>query len=276
MARFSKNRAPKTFPLRVSFPPPEVLEEDFLLCFLGHNTVFLRAGGRTLLFDPILGPIGGVLRRRTPPPLSPESLPSPDLVLVSHAHLDHLDRPTLKRLSGDFTLVAGVGTHRYLERNRLVELDWLEERVIFGVRILGLPVQHWSQRGLFDHNRSLWLGFLVEVAGLRLFFGGDTGYFRGFREIGAEFGPFDLALLPCGAYEPRELMAPFHMTPEEAVQAALDLRAEAAVPLHWGAYFLGDEPPEEPPQRFAEEARRRGLRARVLYPGEILRLDRSL
>ena len=181
---------------------------------------------------------------------------------------------TLKKLAGGFILVAGSGTRKYLEGEALVELDWLEEVSLAGLRVLALPLQHWAQRGLFDYNRSLWVGYLVEIGGLRLFYGGDTGYFEGFREIGAEFGPFDLALLPCGAYEPRSLMAPFHMSPEEAVQAALDLRAKLAVPIHWGAYLLGDEPPEEPPQRFAEEARRRGLKVRVLYPGEIFRLDR--
>ncbi len=255
-------------------PEPGALKEGDLLCFLGHNTVFLRLAGITLLFDPILGPIGGVVRRRTPPPLSPEELPRVDLVLISHAHLDHLDRLTLRRLSRGFHLVVGLGAGRYLEGQAPVELDWLEEVSFKGVKVQALPLQHWAQRGLFDYNRSLWVGYMVEIGGFRLFYGGDTGYFEGFREIGAEFGPFDLALLPCGAYEPRRLMAPFHMSPEEAVQAALDLRADLAVPIHWGAYLLGDEPPEEPPRRFAEEARRRGLKVRVLYPGEILRFDR--
>jgi len=263
---------PRTFDIPVRMLSPEALLEGDLVAFLGHSTVWLRVAGCHLLFDPILGPIGGVVRRRTPPPLSPESLPQPDLVLLSHAHLDHLDRGTLRALPSGFRIICGLGAARYLEGYHLVELDWLDEVRISGVRILALPAQHWSQRTFLDHNRALWVSYLVEVGGIRLFFGGDTGYFEGFREIGEEFGPFDLAFLPCGAYEPRRLMAPFHLNPAEAVRAADDLRARLGLPIHWGAYALGDEPPEVPPRLFAEEAHRRGLQAEVLFPGEILPL----
>ncbi|OAQ20676.1 MBL fold metallo-hydrolase [Thermosulfurimonas dismutans] len=262
----------RRFPRRFSIPVKK-LEFDKIagrevLCFLGHNTVWLSLKGKSILFDPIFGTIGGVMRRRIPAPILPEELPPVDLVLVSHAHRDHLDLPSLKRLPGSPRIVLPLGAGRYLRGNGSLELDWLSESLISGVRVVSLPVQHWAQRGLFDYNTSLWTGYLVEIDGLRLFFGGDTGYFEGFKEIGEEFGPFDLALLPCGAYEPRSLMAPFHMNPEEAVQAALDLKARLAIPIHWGAYLLGDEPPHEPPQRFLEEARSRGLPARVLYPGD--------
>ncbi len=272
VSRFLENRVPDSFSVPVKNPEPERLLDGDRVFFLGHNTVWVHLSGRSLLFDPIFGPIGGVVRRKTPVPLPPAKVPRPDLILISHAHLDHLDRSALRHLAADSRVVAGIGTGKYLSGYRLVELDWLEEVRIGGILIRALPVQHWSQRGLLDHNRSLWVAYLVEIDGLRLFFGGDTGYFPGFREIGAEFGPFDLAFLPCGAYEPRDLMAPFHLNPEEAVQAALDLRAREAVPIHWGAYSLGDEAPEDPPLRFAREARKRGLKAKVLYPGEGFRL----
>ncbi|QJA06402.1 hypothetical protein FVE67_06100 [Thermosulfurimonas marina] len=272
VTRFIENRVPRIFELPVRELSPEELLEGDRVVFLGHGTVWLQVGDRALLFDPIFGPIGGVVRRRTPPPLSPEDLPRPDLVLISHAHLDHLDRASLRGLSPGFRVICGLGAGRYLEGYAVTELDWLDEVRTSGIRIVALPAQHWSQRTLFDHNRALWASYLVEIEGLRVFYGGDTGYFEGFREIGEEYGPFDLAFLPCGAYEPRELMAPFHLNPEEAVRAARDLRARLALPIHWGAYALGDEPPEAPPRLFAEEARKEGLTARVLFPGEILRL----
>ncbi len=265
-----EKRPPARFGLPVRQRKPEELIQQDLVCFLGHNTVWVHIGGRRLLFDPIFGPIGGVIRRRTPVPLPVEEIPPPHLVFYSHAHRDHLDLPSLRALSGTPQVVVPLGAGRYLASNTFWELDWLEEKTLEGLRCLCLPVQHWSQRGLFDHNTSLWAAYLVEIEGFRIFFGGDTGYFEGFREIGERYGPFDLALLPCGAYEPRELMAAFHLSPEEAVQAALDLRARLAIPIHWGVYPLGDEAPEDPPRRFLEEARRRGLSARVLYPGECL------
>ncbi len=269
MRLWEKNRE-ASIPVK-RLEPDELLEGD-QVCFLGHNTVWLRVGGQTFIFDPILGPISGLMRRTIPAPISAEELPSPDLILVSHAHRDHLDRPTLKRIARGSALVLPLKAGRYLRGNGFVELDWLSETRVKEARVMALPLQHWSQRGLFDHNTSLWTGYLVEVGGLRVFFGGDTGYFPGFKEIGEEFGPFDLAFLPCGAYKPRRLLAPFHMSPEEAVQAGIELKARLLIPIHWGAYFLGDEPFEDPPQRFEKEARNRRVSARVLYPGEILRL----
>jgi len=157
-----------------------------------------------------------------------------------------------------------------------VELDWLEEREILGLRIKALPVQHWSKRGLLDTNLSLWCGYLVEGDGFRLFFGGDTGYFFGFKEIGTYFGPFDLALLPAGAFLPRRLMSPLHLSPAEAVTAALDLQARFAMPIHWGAYRLGDEELDDPPRLFKREAMKHGLRSLILYPGETAALGREI
>jgi len=109
---------------------------------------------------------------------------------------------------------------------------------------------------------------MVEAEGLRIFLSGDTGYFFGFEEMGELFGPFDLALLPAGAFLPRRLMAPFHLSPEEAVRAAQELKARQATPIHWGAYKLGDEALDDPPKLFKKAAREEGLKPLILYPGE--------
>ncbi len=253
-------------------PDPELLgsHKGPLVSFLGHGTVWLRLEGKNILFDPIFENIAGVVKRLTPPPISPERLPPPDLVLISHAHRDHLSRRALARLRGDPKIIVPLGTSRYFwGKNNILELDWFDEQIIHGVRIIALPVQHWSKRGLLDTNLALWCGYLVEVPGFKLFFGGDTGYYFGFREIGAHFGPFDLALLPCGAFLPRWLMAPFHMNPQEAVLVAQELGARWTLPIHWGAYRLGDESIDAPPRLFKREALKRQVKPLILYPGEI-------
>jgi N-acyl-phosphatidylethanolamine-hydrolysing phospholipase D len=140
---------------------------------------------------------------------------------------------------------------------------------VSGLRVHCVPAQHFSGRGLFDRNRRLWAGFVVEGAARRFYHAGDTGYFAGFAEIGRRFGPLHLAALPVGAYEPRAMMRPVHVNPEEAVQAAFDVRAAATLGMHWGTFDLTDEPLDEPPRRFLAEARRRGLGgAFVLKVGE--------
>ncbi len=256
----------------VSRPNLEALREHPgpLVCFLGHGTVWVRLAQRSILFDPIFENIAGVVRRLSPPPLPPEDLPPADLILISHAHRDHLSRRALARLKGRPRLVLPLGASRYLwgRGQEIVELDWLEEREILGLRIMALPVQHWSKRGLLDTNLALWCGYLVEAPGFRLFFGGDTGYYFGFQELGQALGPFDLALLPCGAFLPRWLMAPFHLSPEEAVKVAGELQAKRAMPMHWGAYRLGDEALDDPPRLFKQAALNQGLSPLVLFPGE--------
>ena len=263
---------------RPRFPilnPKRFLEAPLnpLVVFLGHNTVFLRLKGKNILFDPIFSHIGGLVKRHTPAPLVERELPPLSYVIISHAHRDHLDLPSLKRLPGRFKIIAPLGLKRYLPDFELVELDWFEAFSEDGLDFLALPLQHWSKRGLADTNRSLWAGFLLSDGRLKIFLSGDTGYFFGFKELGDLFGPFDLALLPAGAFLPRWLMAPFHLSPEEAVRAALELSARQASPIHWGAYKLGDEALDDPPKLFKRAAQRAGLKALILYPGEAASFD---
>ncbi|NPA48787.1 MAG: MBL fold metallo-hydrolase, partial [Thermodesulfobacteria bacterium] len=181
---------------------------------------------------------------------------------------DHLDLTALKKIAGPKKIITPLGFSHYLATPDLVELDWFESFEESGVRFTALPLQHWSKRKIADTNCSLWAGFMVEAEGLRIFLSGDTGYFFGFEEMGELFGPFDLALLPAGAFLPRRLMAPFHLSPEEAVRAAQELKARQATPIHWGAYKLGDEALDDPPKLFKKAAREEGLKPLILYPGE--------
>ncbi len=256
----------------ITRPDPRLLVEHPgpLVCFLGHGSVFLKLAGKALLLDPVMSHIGGVIKRHFPPPLSPQALPPVDIILYSHAHRDHFDLVTLSRIPGNFSLVTPLGFQRYLVNHYpLVELDWLEAAEFHDLRIRAVPVQHWSKRGLLDTNMALWAGFVLETTNFKVFFGGDTGYFFGFREIGRTFGPFDLSLLPTGAFMPRWLMAPFHMSPEEAVRAGEELNTRYAMPIHWGAYRLGDEELDTPPKLFKKEALRSKIKPLVLYPGEV-------
>jgi L-ascorbate metabolism protein UlaG (beta-lactamase superfamily) len=150
------------------------------------------------------------------------------------------------------------------------ELGWWEDTRIAGVSVTCVPARHFSGRGLRDRNHRLWAGFVVADGSRRLYHSGDTAIFDGFAEIGRRAGPIDLACLPIGAYEPRAMMEPIHLNPEEAVRAALDVGTRAVVAMHFGTFDLSDEPLDEPPRRFLAEARARGLgdRAFVLSIGE--------
>lgn len=236
--------------------------------WLGHSSWLVRLAGLTLLTDPFLTdhaspvpPLGP--RRFAPPALAPEALPPLDLVLLSHNHYDHLDRATLGRLPGRdrITLVTPLGVGRYvadLGFARTQELDWGQPVTHGAARVTATPAIHFSKRGLFDRNASLWCGFLIEAAGKRVYFAGDTAYGPVFEALGRDLAPLDLALVPIGAYEPRPLMRGTHCTPEEAVRIARHLGARRLAAMHWGTIRLTDEPWAEPPGRFRAAAAEAG------------------
>jgi L-ascorbate metabolism protein UlaG (beta-lactamase superfamily) len=240
--------------------------------WLGHSTVLLQLDGQHLLTDPhlservspvsFLGP-----RRKGPLVATPEDLPRIDVVLISHSHYDHLDAETIDRIARrgatQFVVPLGLGEwFRDRGIDRVIELDWWQQREVGGFRIHSVPVQHWSRRGLFDRNRSLWSGWIAERGGFRFFHPGDTGYSPDFKQIGARFAPVDLAALPIGAYEPSWFMRLYHIDPDEAVAVHCDVGARQSMAVHWGTFDLTDEPLDEPPRRLAEALRRRGM------PGE--------
>jgi len=248
--------------------------------WVGHSTLLVRMDGATFLTDPIwseraspisfLGP-----KRRVPPGVPFEALPPIDFVVVSHSHYDHLDLPTLRRLSNGRTLfLVPLGLAALLEGEGIGpvrELDWWDETPVAGVSVHCVPARHWSRRTAFDGDETLWSGWVAEGPAHRVYFAGDTGYTTDFREIGRRLGPFDLAGLPIGAYEPAAMMQTVHLNPEEAAQAAMDVGARHVVAIHWGTFDLTDEPLDEPPVRFRAAAKAVGLADRdawVLAVGE--------
>ncbi len=249
--------------------------------WIGHATILVQLEGVNLLTDPHWAERASPLswagpRRLQPPGLRFEDLPPIHLVAISHDHYDHLNLDTVQRLaaSHDPIFVVPLGLKAWLEGNgitRVVELDWWGTFDHRGLRLVCVPAQHFSGRSLWDANARLWASWAVIGSSRRLYFSGDTGYFGGFTEGGQRLGPFDLAAMAIGAYEPPEIMRAVHSTPEQAVQAAVDLRARTLLGIHWGTFDLADEPIDEPPRRMLAETERRGIpadRAWILKHGE--------
>jgi len=233
--------------------------------WVGHATLLVQMDHATFLTDPIwsskpspisfLGP-----RRFVSPGVAVEDLPPIDFVVVSHNHYDHLDLPTLRALAErdpKTRFMVPLGNAQLLRKagiERVEEFDWGDSTRHGDLTIRCLPSQHWSKRGVGDDRKALWSSWAIRGPERNFFFSGDTGYFGGFARIGEELGPFDLAAVPIGAYEPSAMMKDSHMNPEEAVRAALDLDAKNAIAIHFGTFDLSDEPLDEPPRRFREAA----------------------
>ncbi|MBA4394392.1 MAG: MBL fold metallo-hydrolase, partial [Desulfobacca sp.] len=222
------------------------------LTYLGHATYWIRLQGQNILTDPVFNDVGFLINRQTPFPLPPKELPKSDVVLISHSHYDHLNVESLQILGSRPLYLTPLGYKDWFKDvipgARVIELDWFESYSFQGLTFRLLPAQHWSKRTLWDTNQSLWGSWLIEGEKRKVFFAGDTGYFVGIKEFGKKFGPIDAALLPIGGYEPRWFMEKYHMNPEEAVMAFLDLKAKVLFPLHWGVFDLTDEPLDLPPK----------------------------
>lgn len=248
-------------------PSPPALRPDLrswqqsslAAAWIGHATVLLRVGGRTVLTDPVfssrvglgLGLVTGGPQRLVSPALSIRELPSVDLIVISHAHFDHLDRPTLNRLPKKTPVVVARGTRDLVEDlgfRRVQELGWGESARIDGLEVTGWEVRHWGARTFHDEHRGC-SAFVVEAAGRRVLFGGDTAYGTQFRGVGR----VDLAVLGIGAYDP---WVQAHATPEQAWAMAEHVRAEFVLPMHYRTFRLSYEPQNEPLERLLAAAGR--------------------
>lgn len=233
---------------------PNASMDDWQVWFVGHATVLLQIGPYNLLTDPVwceyAGPAPGKGAKRViPAGIALEELPTIHAVLLSHNHYDHMDLASLQWLHEKFAMpiYTGLGNAWYLPKSFYVlEMDWWQSSLLHELKIIYTPAQHFSGRGLRDQNRALWGGFSVLHGKDHCFFAGDTGYSPHFKEIQNRLGAPRVALLPIGAYEPRELMGYTHMNPQEAFQAHQDLHSKCSLAIHYRTFQLTDERREQP------------------------------
>ena len=237
-------------------------DNDYII-WIGHSTFLIKKSGIVILTDPVFSdrasPFKNIGPERLIPPAIPlNQLPQIDFITVSHNHYDHLDIDSLKKISElnpDAVFLVPEGDLRLLKRKRIdnaYEFNWWETFSTDGLTFTFTPVQHWSKRGLFDRNKSLWGGWYMNFNDYGMYHAGDTGYSNDFIDTKLKLGAPKYAFIPIGAYNPEWFMAESHVNPEDAIQVMLDLEAEKAFGMHWGTFALTDEDTLEPPARLKE------------------------
>lgn len=233
-------------------PKPFPADEELQVTFINHASFLLQVDGMNILTDPIwseraspfqwIGP-----RRKRPPGIRFEDLPPIDAVLISHNHYDHLDYHTVLRLQEehDPQFIVPLGVEQFLNHEGIydtVELDWWESySTPDGLSLTAVPARHFSGRGVFDRNTTLWCGFVLHTGVGNVYYAGDTGYSDFFKEIGRKFGPMQASMIPIGAYLPRWFMAPIHLSPVEALKVHRDVNSRQSFAMHFGTFPLADD-----------------------------------
>jgi L-ascorbate metabolism protein UlaG (beta-lactamase superfamily) len=241
------------------------------ITFIGHSSFFIQIGGRKVLIDPVFAERLIALRRLRRPGVKIKDLPAIDMVLLSHAHMDHLNRPSLRRIVAHNLKVSGRAPIAVVPWGvedlvndlgfaRVVTLEWWQTKSIGGLELTMTPCKHWGARLFKDTHRGFG-GYVIRGGGHSLYHSGDTAYFDGFTHIGKRLKP-EVALLPIGAYRPDSYRG-VHTCPEEALQGFLDLGARRMIPMHYGTFRLSQEPMEEPVERLMAAAKLAGVASSV-------------
>lgn len=277
-----KDRRP-TAPIPISFDWEKILSVEDSLTWFGHSTMLLTLDKKKILIDPMFGPspspVSFVGSKRYSEDLLYviEKLPQIDIVLITHDHYDHLDYPSIIRLKdkvGHFFVPLGVAAHLIkwgIKKERITECNWWDEVKWEGLTIASVPSQHFSGRGLFNRNSTLWNGWVILGENQRIYTSGDGGYGPHFKQIGEKYGPFDLTLMEGGQYDKR--WSAIHMQPEESVQAHLDVRGKNMMLIHWGAFTLAYHSWTDPVDRATHAAEQKEVNLIAPNIGETVVLN---
>ncbi|NJY61772.1 MBL fold metallo-hydrolase [Salinimicrobium sp. CDJ15-81-2] len=279
----------ENYNLRLNVIKRSSLDEvpDDSITWLGHASYLLQLNGQRILIDPVLTPPGLFLKRYSELPFELNDFKGVDYILISHNHRDHCDKSSVELLAKqnpNATWLCG------LELDNLVLKDWTGSQKIqaagwyqhfriptSGLQISFLPTRHWSRRGLFDTNKSLWGAFMIESGGKKIYFGGDTGYSEHFKRTNELFGEVDYYLAGVGAFAPRWFMNSSHMHPEEAAKASNELQAKNLLPMHFGTFDLSDEPLLEPGMLMRQLKAENAFDANLIIPavGEVVSIGNN-
>lgn len=243
--------------------------KDVRITWLGHSSILIEIEGYRILTDPVFSKRASPFqwvgpKRFHPVPIATEKLPVLDAIILSHDHYDHLDYHTIRKLAPTtkhFYVPLGVSDHLVswgVDRRKITELDWWQEAKLDDtITLAATPAQHFSGRGLFSRNTTLWASWAILGKKNRIYFSGDTGMFDSFKDIGKRYGPFDYTLMHVGAYS--DEWPKVHMNPEEAIQAHIDIGGKVFVPIHWGTFRLAFHDWNDPAERLFIEANRKKL-----------------
>jgi len=257
----------------------------FKLSWLGHSAFIMNLGGNIILLDPMLGqfaapvPVPSLKRYSTQIAFSVEDIDTIDMVVYSHDHYDHLDYSTIKKIKGKvglFIVPHGVGNHLRswgVPEQSIIELNWDDSRKVNGIEFVCLPARHFSGRGPFNRNSTLWSSWAIKSEHGKIYFSGDSGYGKHLKKIGDEHGPFDISLIDCGQYNKAWKYS--HMFPEQSIKATKDLKGEYLIPIHWGAFTLSTHSWIEPPEKVFANAEKLGQKIILPQIGQIISLKQT-
>ncbi len=271
------------------FSPDVILKSDFLqddtdkIVWLGHSSFYIQLDGVRMLTDPVFYDLTPLLKRRHKLPCAISDFVNIDYILLSHGHRDHLDYPTLKKLSQqnpEVEVLCPLGFVKMLRSlgfKHIPEAAWWQQYKTEKPEITFLPAKHWNRRFITDYNTTLWGSFMIKGKNTTIYFAGDTGYGPHFKEISEYFPWIDICLMPVGAYKPKYVMEWAHTSPEEAVRAFHDLHGKTFIPMHYGTFDLSDEPASEPKEILHELNKQEKLSGelKVLKVGETFSLHHS-
>ena len=258
----------------VDWYSPEVSvkrSQELVITWVGHATVLIQVAGLNILTDPIFGNSSMLYPRIIKPGISFERLPPIDLVLISHNHMDHMEGSSLRALArhAGIQFLVPQGDKAWFDRRCITAVNecmWWESHILSKALITCtfLPAVHWTQRQVFDRNRSLWGSWMIQCGDRCIYFAGDTAYGPHFQAIATEFPSIDVAILPIGPCEPRESMKHAHMDTEEAMKAFEILKAKHFIPIHWGTFHFGNEPARLPIDRLMQGWRQVNLETKAI------------